>query len=139
MGPEQVVQCRQEHAGTLFYSFSITAVPVASITYMKTNKTILFIDDERDLCALIKYLMTKENYIVECADNLAEAELKLKLCPDIVLLDNNLPDGYGIDYIQMHPVEFMKSYVILMTADPNKTVEQQAKNEGISIFINKPF
>jgi Response regulator containing CheY-like receiver, AAA-type ATPase, and DNA-binding domains len=106
---------------------------------MKINKTILVIDDDVDLCALIKYLMTKENYTVECAISLTEAELKLKQRPEIVLLDNYLPDGYGIDFIQMHPVEFMKSYVILMTADPNKSVELKAKNEGIPIFIHKPF
>ena len=106
---------------------------------MKKKKTILVIDDELDLCALIKIMLTKENYFVECAGSLAEAGFKLKNKPDIVLLDNNLPDGRGIDYIQMHPVEFMESYVVMMTADPTRGVETEAKKEGIPIFLHKPF
>jgi DNA-binding NtrC family response regulator len=106
---------------------------------MKTKKSVLVIDDEDDLCALIKLVLNKEGFIVECASTLAQASQKLQGHPDIVLLDNNLPDGTGLAYLQMHPVDFMESYVVLISADPSKELQKKASVEGIRNFLPKPF
>jgi DNA-binding response OmpR family regulator len=103
------------------------------------KKSVLIIDDERDLCEVISRALKKEGFEVDCAFNLAEARLKLSLKPDIVILDNNLPDGSGIEYLQMHPVEFMDSYVILITADPGTALQKKATYEGIQGYLPKPF
>ena len=102
-------------------------------------KSILIIDDERDLCEVISRVLKKEGFAVECAFNLAEAAQKLGAHPDIIILDNNLPDGTGLEYIHMHPVEFMQSFVILITADPNKDLQKDASVVGINTFLTKPF
>ncbi len=102
-------------------------------------KTILIIDDEPDLCGLLKLALSLEDFQVECASSLSEADEKLNGHPRVVLLDNNLPDGTGLEYIQMHPVKFMESYVIMISADPNPSLQQKAKQEGVDQFINKPF
>ena len=102
-------------------------------------KSVLIIDDERDLCEVISRALKKEGFEVDCAFNLAEAREKLGARPDIVILDNNLPDGSGLEYIQMHPVEFMQSFVILVTADPDKDLQLEAAVVGINTFLNKPF
>jgi DNA-binding response OmpR family regulator len=103
------------------------------------KKSILVIDDEYDLCELIKMILNKEGFIVECAYTLAEASEKLLGHPDIVLLDNNMPDGTGLAYLQMHPVDFMNSFVVMISADPSKELQNKASNEGIRDFIPKPF
>jgi DNA-binding NtrC family response regulator len=103
------------------------------------KKKILVIDDERDFCELIKNILLKENFIVDCAFTLGEAEEKLREHPQVVLLDNNLPDGSGLDYLQMHPVPFMNSSVIVITADPTESVKEKAKREGTVAFLSKPF
>jgi DNA-binding response OmpR family regulator len=102
-------------------------------------KTILIIDDEPDLCALLKAALIGENYIVECAFSLSEAERKLNSHFKVVLLDNNLPDGTGLEYIQTHPVQFQESFVIMISADSNPVLEMKAKQEGVDAFIHKPF
>jgi two-component system OmpR family response regulator len=59
-------------------------------------KRILIIDDEKDLCTIIKHFLIKKNCDVDIAHSLSEGYHKLKLRkPDILLLDNNLPDGKG--------------------------------------------
>lgn len=102
-------------------------------------KKVLVIDDEKDFCDLIKTILTKEDYMVDCALTLEQATEKLREHPQIVLLDNNLPDGSGIDYLLMHPVPFMNSSVIVITADPTESVKEKAERDGMVSFMAKPF
>jgi two-component system KDP operon response regulator KdpE len=103
------------------------------------KKSVLVIDDERDLCNLISRVLVKEGFEVICAFSLAEAAEKLNARPDIVIFDNNLPDGTGLEFIQMHPVAFMQSFVIMITADSNEDLQNDAAYAGIRAFLNKPF
>jgi DNA-binding NtrC family response regulator len=103
------------------------------------KKKVLVIDDEKDFCELIKNILARENFEVDCAFTLEEAQWKLKGNPQIVLLDNNLPDGCGLDFLQMHPVPFMHSSVIVITADPTESIKEQAAREGTVAFLSKPF
>jgi DNA-binding NtrC family response regulator len=103
------------------------------------KKKVLVIDDERDFCELIKNILARENFLVDCAFSLEEAKEKLSQHPEVILLDNNLPDGSGLDYLQMHPVDFMNSSVILITADPTDSIKEKAEREGTVAFISKPF
>ena len=103
------------------------------------KKTVLVIDDEIDLCALIRLVFMRENFRVECATSLAEAALKLPARPDIILLDNNLPDGLGIEFYHNHPRAFEESYNVMMSADGSERIRSRAKKEGIDEFIQKPF
>lgn len=102
-------------------------------------KTILIIDDEQDLCAVLKRALSIEDFTVDCAFSLTEAGIKLQSHPEIVLLDNNLPDGTGLNYLHRHSVDFQKTYVIMITADSSLSLELNAKKEGVRAFIHKPF
>jgi DNA-binding response OmpR family regulator len=108
---------------------------------MKTSmkKSVLVIDDEKDLCEVISRALKKEGFEVDCAFNLAEAAPKLAARPDIIILDNNLPDGSGIEYIHMHPAEFTESFVVLVSADPGTSLQKKAIFEGVRAFLPKPF
>jgi len=100
---------------------------------------ILIIDDEKDLCEVLKLILTRDRLEVDCAYNLNEAGFKLKKKPEIILLDNNLPDGSGLTYLQNNPGKFKNSTVILISADANQENEPETKVEGISRIIRKPF
>lgn len=65
--------------------------------YMKKRK-VLIIDDEEDFGMLMKRFFSQKNYDVYVAYTISEG-LKLldEHMPDIIFLDNNLPDGYGWD------------------------------------------
>ena len=64
---------------------------------MKKRK-VLIIDDEEDFGMLMKRFFSQKNYDVYVAYTISDG-LKLldEHVPDIIFLDNNLPDGYGWD------------------------------------------
>lgn len=59
-------------------------------------KKLLIIDDEVDFCTLVKLQCAKSGIDCKYANTLAEGlELLSDFTPDMLILDNNLPDGYG--------------------------------------------
>jgi DNA-binding NtrC family response regulator len=63
---------------------------------MNSKEKVLIIDDEIDLCLLLKSYFVRKNYEVYLSHTLEEGLSFLRsLKPDIVFLDNNLPDGIG--------------------------------------------
>ena len=57
---------------------------------------ILIIDDEIDYCSIMKSYFEDKNYEVFLAFTLQEGLATLeRIRPDILFLDNNLPDGPG--------------------------------------------
>ena len=69
-------------------------------------KSVLIIDDETDFCLLMKNYFVRKNYNVYIYHTLEEGMRNIeKINPDIIFLDNNLPDGLGwekTDYIIQH-------------------------------------
>lgn len=63
---------------------------------MPSNNKILIIDDETDLCLLLKDYFVRKNYEVHVAHSLNDGLLMLDVIkPGVLFLDNNLPDGIG--------------------------------------------
>lgn len=63
---------------------------------MTKRAKVLIIDDEVDLCLLMKAFFSKKEYDVFIEHTLSDGLNALeKIKPDIVFLDNNLPDGLG--------------------------------------------
>ena len=101
---------------------------------------VLVIDDERDLCSLILRILSEADYETDCAHTLAEGIKKWEdWQPAIVLLDNNLPDGTGLELLELNAHLLKKSLTILITADTQETTKDKATALGIPVFINKPF
>ena len=65
-----------------------------------SNLKILIIDDETDYCLLMKNYFSKKNYEVHVAHTLTDGlQMIENIGPDILFLDNNLPDGKGWDSV----------------------------------------
>ncbi|MBD0331569.1 MAG: response regulator [Chitinophagaceae bacterium] len=62
------------------------------------RKKVLIIDDEVDLCLLMKAYFLRKNYEVYIAHTLADGLSRLnEIHPDFLFIDYNLPDGLGWD------------------------------------------
>ncbi|MGB8190421.1 MAG: response regulator [Chitinophagaceae bacterium] len=73
-------------------------------------KKVLIIDDEVDFCLLLKAYLTRHNYDVYYSHTLATGmEQAKKIQPEIIFLDNNLPDGLGWEMAMY----FMEQYPTL--------------------------
>ena len=101
------------------------------------NKSVLIIEDEPELCALLKKYLTKRKFNVTCAENLKLAmELLKYFSYDAVILDNNLPDGKGIDVIPAINYTQHNPIIIAMSA---MQIKEEALIAGASYFIEKPI
>ena len=77
------------------YSWSLLEEPMSKRI---PNKKVLIIDDETDFCLLLKNYFARKNYEVHISHTLREGLRTLEsVQPDIIFLDNNLPDGLGWD------------------------------------------
>lgn len=61
-------------------------------------KKILVIDDETDICTMLKDYLQLEGYLVYTAESGPEALSLMNIGPDLILLDINIPgmDGYEV-------------------------------------------
>jgi DNA-binding response OmpR family regulator len=106
------------------------------------NQKILIIDDETDFCMIMKSYFMKKGYAVDLAYTLKEGMAILKeIQPDIVFLDNNLPDGDGWDCVEQIVEIIPQVRVYLVSAHRDRsTVESKASNiviweKPISLYI----
>lgn len=80
-------------------------------------KKVLIIDDEVDLCYMIKQFLTKKDYVVYMAHTLFDGLDKLnRIRPDCLLLDNNLPDGMGWDQVDKIQQQYPGMNITLISA-----------------------
>ena len=80
-------------------------------------KKILIIDDEKDLCLLLKSYLMQKKHDVYIANLLKEGlEKALEIHPDVIFLDNNLPDGQGWDKTEWLQLNVPLVQIILMSA-----------------------
>lgn len=98
----------------------------------------LIVDDEVDTCLLIKLFLHKKGIEAFQAHSLSEGLSKIiDLSPKWVFLDNNLPDGHGIDKI--HDIKRIspKTQIVMITALGK--IKDMAFSLGVDKFIEKPL
>lgn len=100
----------------------------------------LIIDDEIDICYLLSGILRNKNIQSSYVNSIREAKQVLKLNhPEIIFLDNHLPDGMGVDFIGHLKENYPASKVIMITAYDTPADRRKALAEGADLFIAKPF
>ena len=100
----------------------------------------LIIDDEIDICYLLSGILRNKNIQSNYVNSLGEAAQALKKYdPEIIFLDNHLPDGMGVDFISQLKKNHPASKVIMITAYDTPADRRRALVEGADLFIAKPF
>ena len=105
---------------------------------MKTFHHALIIDDDPDLCLLLKDILNDTIPVVKFAHSIESGEQLLNdLHPDIIFLDNNLPDGQGVNYIKEIKSISSNAFLVIITAADHS--REQAISYGADVFIEKPL
>lgn len=102
---------------------------------------ILLIDDSEEFSILVKGLLKSSPLVITSTKSLTEAECLLKDQPhDVILLDWDLPDGSGPDFLEkIQSFELNKDTpVIMLTAHKDSKKMGYALEKGASDFISKP-
>ena len=102
-------------------------------------KRVLIVDDEVDLCLLLKQFLTKKNYEVFIAHTLSDGlNILDDIRPDALMLDNNLPDGMGWDLADDIRQRYPKMNITLVSAYRLSKDFKQSLDKSIN-FIEKPI
>ena len=103
-------------------------------------ESALIIDDEIDICYLLSSILRSKKLQVSYVNSLTEATAFLgKVQPQIIFLDNHLPDGLGVDYIKEVKANNPGINVVMITAFDNFSERTKAFDNGADVFITKPF
>lgn len=101
---------------------------------------ILIVDDEGDICYLLKNALKHTGYIVDHVNTLSQANIFLKEEePKVLFLDNRLPDGWGINSIRNIKSDFPQMKIVVITGDSSIYDKKRAISNGADLFIAKPF
>lgn len=106
------------------------------------SHTVLVVDDEQDICELVKDILEDEGYSVVVAINGEEArKAKLEHQPDCILLDIWMPDIDGISLLREwceHDGE-LECPVIMMSGHGMVEHAVEATRLGAYDFLEKPL
>jgi DNA-binding NtrC family response regulator len=100
---------------------------------------LLIVDDDRFFCRLVRDDLARSGLAVAAEHTLAAArEAARELLPEVVLLDNQLPDGEGLSLLPdlLHGNEETK--VILITGFPSFDNAVDAMRDGVYDYLTKP-
>lgn len=103
------------------------------------TKKVLIIEDEGDMCLLLNILLNGKEMELDHVKNLAAAEEYLQQQqPSVILLDNKLPDGFGVDFISFIKKNY-PSLKIIMISGFDGSAKDVALENGADLFLEKPF
>ena len=101
---------------------------------------VLIIEDEVELLITVSNYLTKENFVCELAENFQKAEEKLAIYEyDIILLDITLPDGNGIDLLNIIRKNNILAGVIILSAKSSLDDKIKGLDLGADDYMTKPF
>lgn len=104
---------------------------------------VLVIDDEPDICRVVKKLVEKRGH--ECtaaSDGIQGIDLLKSEHYDLVLLDLKMPEMNGFDVLRMLAYGgqlYEKRVVILSALNLTNKEKEQMKSAGVSEILSKPF
>jgi len=96
---------------------------------MKANTRIEIIDDEEDLCFLLKLGLSKNFESIEYRHNLKDGiELYKEFKPKWLILDNNLPDAIGWEHLDKFIAINEHINLICISANPDSVIDKNISN-----------
>lgn len=106
------------------------------------KRSILVIDDEKDILKLIQYNLEKEGYqVTTAATGEAGVEAARRVRPDLIVLDLMLPGMDGLEACRiLKSDKAMRSVPVIMLTAKSSEVDQVVGLElGAADYVAKPF
>jgi DNA-binding NtrC family response regulator len=107
---------------------------------MRKTPSILVVDDDPEMRALLYDVLRNEGYEVVEAKDGTEAVLALRSRAfDVIVMDKNMPGPSGLDLLPGFRRVAPHSQVIMMTAFGDVPSYMEAVEKGAVEFLFKPF
>lgn len=107
---------------------------------MNNNKyKILLVEDENNICNLVKTMLESADYKVITAQTCANAMIMYtSYLPDLIILDLGLPDQDGINLLKKVR-ENSHTPIIILSARSEEKIKVDALDLGANDYVTKPF
>ena len=104
----------------------------------KPAKKILVVEDEGEMGLLLNMIVNEKDFELDYVSNLLSADEYLqKEEPSVIILDNKLPDGFGIDFISYIKKKYADIKIIMISGFAS--AKDVALANGADMFFEKPF
>jgi DNA-binding response OmpR family regulator len=91
------------------------------------------------MCLLINLLLDGEGMEIDHVQTITDAvEFFQQQPPSMVLLDNRLPDGFGLDFIGFIKENYPATKIIMISGI-DASAKDVAMEIGADLFLEKPF
>lgn len=107
--------------------------------FVPENNKVLIVDDDKNICELVRLYLIKEGYAVACAYDGREALKKFEEeKPDAVILDIMLPGIDGIEVLKT--IRQTSNAAVIMLSAKGETIDKVLGLElGADDYVVKPF
>jgi two-component system chemotaxis response regulator CheY len=105
-------------------------------------KKVLIVDDSMYMRTMISSALTatgRYEVIGQAGTGSQGIELALEHEPDLITMDNILPDMIGIDIVKELRAEGLGSKIIMISAVGQDDVVEEGKANGAQDYLVKPF
>ncbi len=106
------------------------------------KKRVLIVDDEPQICQLVKDILEENGITATTAHSTDEAFQKLKVTlPDMILLDVRLPTIGGLEFCRQvkQDIRTKRIPVIMLTVQDTETDKVIGLEVGADDYLTKPF
>ena len=102
------------------------------------EKKVLVVEDEGAMGLVLDMVLNERKFQLDYVNNLLAADEYLqKQTPSIIILDNKLPDGFGVDFISYIKKKYPSIKIIMISG--LVSARDVAMENGADMFLDKPF
>jgi DNA-binding response OmpR family regulator len=113
-------------------------MPQTTPLQKKAAKKALIVEDEGEMGLLLNIFIDERELELDYVKDLVSAESYLENeQPSVVILDNKLPDGFGVDFISVIKKKYPSVKIVMISGFGS--VRDVAMENGADIFLEKPF
>jgi len=103
-----------------------------------SRQRVLCVEDDRDTCEVLKFVMTDFDFVA--VSTIADAEKKMAEGDfDLYVLDNWLPDGNGVELCERIRASGSRSPIVFTSAIGQRHDIDVAMNAGADRYLVKPY
>jgi CheY-like chemotaxis protein len=123
---------------TRIINHKIINMPNTATIKHKLGKKVLVVEDEGEMGLVLNMIFSEKPFQLDYVSNLLAAEEYLKQYdPSLIILDNKLPDGFGVDFISYIKKKYPSIKIIMISG--LGSARDVALENGADMFLEKPF
>jgi CheY-like chemotaxis protein len=104
------------------------------------NKKIVIFDDDEDIISICSYILEEQGWKVQAFTDCNDIAQKVSaILPDVILMDNWIPDDGGIIATQILKNNSELKHIPVVYFSANSDIELLANHAGAETYLAKPF